>query len=263
MKYTLLELTQRILSSMESDEVSSISETTEASDVANIIKECYFDIVGQGDLSEHQGLFKLDASTDNTKPVVMTIPSNVIKVDWLKYNFGSLAGPDYTILRYVDPEEFIHIQTGMDDDDPTVSSFSLEVNKTDFVFRYRSDRYPGYYTIFDEKFVVMNSFDRDVESTLTQVRTLGFGMISPEFRMEDSFVPDLDHRQFQLLLQEAKAVAHVELKQQANPKAEAKARRNWILAQKSRDDNDPSKTRQPHYSFGRTRTYGRIRFPRS
>lgn len=42
MKYTLLELTQRILESMNSDEVNSIGDTEESMTVANIIKESLF-----------------------------------------------------------------------------------------------------------------------------------------------------------------------------------------------------------------------------
>jgi hypothetical protein len=49
-KYTLLELTQRILESMDSDEVDSIEDSPESLAVANIIKECYFDILGKLDL---------------------------------------------------------------------------------------------------------------------------------------------------------------------------------------------------------------------
>ena len=68
MRYTLLDMTKRILESMESDEVSDINETPEAVSVANIIKECYFDIIGQHAPDETEGIYKLDASGDNLKP---------------------------------------------------------------------------------------------------------------------------------------------------------------------------------------------------
>ena len=48
------------------------------------------------------------------------------------------------------------------------------------------------------------------------------------------YVPDLDARQFQLLLQASKAQAFYELKQVENPKAEKKERKNTILAQRTK-----------------------------
>lgn len=253
MKYNLLELTQRILGSMESDEVSSVSETPESLDVANIIKECYYDIVGHGNLAEHEGPFKLDSSGDNLKPVLMTIPSYVVRMDWLKYNFETLASPDYTHLRLVDLDEYLHLQGGMDQSDPTILTMTQNIGGTDFVFRYRNDRYPNYFTLIDDHYVVFDSFDSEVEATLSQVRTMAYGLIAPTFVMEDSFIPDLDHRQFQLLLQDAKATAHVELKQQQNPKAEQKYRRNLILSQKTKHDNDPRTSKQKAQTMGRGR----------
>ena len=58
MKYTLLEMTQDILSNMSSDEVNSISDTPESLQVATIIKQKYYDIVSRGDLPEHN-LYRL------------------------------------------------------------------------------------------------------------------------------------------------------------------------------------------------------------
>lgn len=253
MRYTLLELTQRILSSMESDEVSDINETQEAVDVVQIIRECYNDIVGQLDLKHNQGVFKLDASTDNTKPVLMTLPTECVNLDWLKYNIGTLAMPDYKNLCYITQQEFLYLQDGLDPSATETKTMDFTVNSDTFKVKFRDDRYPTYYTIFDDRTLIFDAFDSDVENTLTNERSMGYGNLVPEFRLENSWVPDLDPRQFQLLLQDAKSTAHVELKQQSNPKAEAKYRRNRILAQRTRDDNRPSHTRQTAHYFGRSR----------
>lgn len=251
MKYTLLELTRRILGSMESDLVSDIAETQEAIDVVEIIKECYFDIVGYGELAEHDGPFKLDASTDNTKPVLMLLPSNVIRLDWIKYNYGDLVKPEYSNLFYRTNRDFIDMQMAFDPGDPDLYSMTQTINGDPFVFKYRNDRTPSFYTVFDERFVIFDAYDASLESTLTTERSIGYGLLSPEFILSNDFIPDLDHRQFQLLLQDAKATAHMELKQQQNPKAEQKYRYNRILAQKTRDDNNPAASSQKRIVFGR------------
>jgi len=252
MRYTLLELVQRILESMESDEVSDINETVESVSVANIVKECYFDIVGEMNMDEQEGLIKLDSSGDNTKPVLMTVPSTVSRIRWLKYNISDdINTPDWQDVRYVTPEEFLFFQKGMDPTDTTVDQMTVTLDGGDFVMQYWNDHFPRYYTIFDDQKVVFESFDSSVESTLTSERVMGFGDFVPSFVMSNTWVADLDPRQFQLLLQDAKATAFVELKQQQNPTAEKKARKNRILTQKNKSDNDPEYTNLRHAQFGR------------
>ena len=68
MRYSLIELVQRILESMDSDEVDSITDTVESLAVANIVKECYYDIISNLDLPERKDIFQLDGSGDSTKP---------------------------------------------------------------------------------------------------------------------------------------------------------------------------------------------------
>lgn len=250
MKYTLLELVQRILESMESDEVSDIAETPESLAVANIIKECYFDIIGTLHPSEETGLFKLDASADDTKPCLMYIPSTVSKIDWLKYN-TSEDQTEYDMLRFVDVEQFLSYQESLDPADTDTDQMTVTVDGKDYTFKFFNDRHPSMYTILRDYYLIFDSYDSDVEDTLTEERSLGFGQLAPSFTMSNTFTPDLDPRHFQLLLKEAKAQAYVELKQAENPRMERSARRNWVTMQKTRNDNDPRSSRQDHWTFGR------------
>ena len=259
MRYTLLELTQRILESMESDEVSTVGETPESLSVANIIKECYFDIVGELSMAEQEGLYKLDASGDNAKPTLMTIPTTVSSVKWVKYNIGESV-PDYQFVSHRDNEEFLYYNTGLDPSETNIGSMVVSINGKSFTFNYYNDRMPTYYTVFDDQYVIFDAYDDDIESTLTEARCLIFATLVPSFSLTDTWTPDLDPRQFQLLLQEAKAQAFVELKQTQNPTAERKARKNKISAQWNKRDNNPGWANQAHAQFGRN---GRNGFPRT
>lgn len=82
---TLLEMTQDILSSLDSDSVNSISDTTESQQVATIIKNKYYDIQARGSLPEQNVLFQLDPSLDATKPVLMLVPTGTSRINWIKY----------------------------------------------------------------------------------------------------------------------------------------------------------------------------------
>jgi hypothetical protein len=85
MKMTLLQMVQSILSSMGSDEVNSISDTTESLQVADIVKQTYMNMLGRYDLPQHNQLFQLQASDSVTSPVLMTFPQGVTRIEWLKY----------------------------------------------------------------------------------------------------------------------------------------------------------------------------------
>lgn len=86
MKKTLLEMVQSIMSSMDADTVNSISDTEEAMQVANYLRDSYYEIVSGLNLPNTFSLFQLIPSIDPTLPTVMYLPSNVLNVHWIKYN---------------------------------------------------------------------------------------------------------------------------------------------------------------------------------
>ena len=122
MRYTLLELTTRILESLESDEVDSISDTEEAMTVANIIKECYYEIIGRVDLPEKEDIYQLQASGDNTLPTIMYLPSFAIDLKKLKYNSDETTGPAWYDVRFIPFEEFLNMTSALDTDATNVDT---------------------------------------------------------------------------------------------------------------------------------------------
>lgn len=238
---------------MESDIVQSVGETQEALDVANIIKGCYYDIIGHLEPPESWGLFGLDASTDDTKPVLMTLPERVVTYDWIKYDQSDLGDPpSWSELDRLEILDFLSRQTGMDQDDQHVHTMVVIIDGKEVSLRYRDDRQPNYYMLIGDRTFIFDSYDADTSVTVEEARTLGYGLLAPEFLIQDTFVPDLDPRQFQLLLEHSKTVCFQELKQIQNPKAEQIARRQWVKAQKDKFDTAANGTsQQRRYSFGR------------
>lgn len=251
MKYTLIELTQRILESMDSDEVSSIDDTVESLAVANIIKECYFDIVSKLDLPEKESIFQLTASGDNTKPVLMYLPTNVLDLQRIKYNSNTVADPNWYDLVYLSWDDYLAMQNGLTTADSNVDSMTITEDGQTFTFKYKTDTVPYYYSSFNDNTLLFDSFDSAVNSTLVGAKTMCFGSIEAEFSLTDNYVPDLDARQFQLLLQAAKAQTFVELKQVENPKAERKERKNEIVAQRTKHAVDKRTGSQTYRRYGR------------
>lgn len=236
MKYSLLEIVQTVLSSMDSDEVNSIEDTVESQQVVEIVKTVYDDIISRGDLNSNKTPFNLVASTDPTKPTIMTRPDGIDRVDWIKYDCQVLGdpGPVWVLMEYLPFETFIdyvHQYNPMNSD---VAYFDHLFNGYTIRFNYKNGTAPTFYTSLDDTTLVFDAYDSQVDTTLQSSKTIGYGAQTSNFVREDSFVPNLMPQQFALLLNEAKSLAWAELKQTAHVKAEASARRNWVHLQRSR-----------------------------
>lgn len=259
MKYTLLEMTQDILSNMSSDEVNSISDTTESLQVATIIKQKYFDIISRTTLPEHKQVLQLDPSLTVLQPVLMYIPDGVTKIDWIKYrdtNTDTSPIPEYKYVTILPIAQFLDMINGFNTDETNVDSFTFTDSSNgfngDFTFYYKNDRQPQYCCVISNYYVIFDSYDNTVDSTLQDSKTMCFGQVIPVFTMVDSFTPELDAQQFSLLLNEAKALAFYELKQQPHAKAEQEIKRQWSSNQRKKSTVDSPSYFNELPNFGRT-----------
>ena len=252
MRYSLIELVQRILESMDSDEVDDISSTTESLAVANIVKECYYDIISNLDLPEKVDIFQLDGSGDSDLPCVMYLPETALDLDQLKYNSATVSNPSWYDVKFIPFDQFVKMQSGLDaDNDSSIGTQSITENSQTYTFKFKNDVLPGFYTSFNDRTLLFDAYDSSVNTTLVGSKTLCYGAIEATFTLDNDYVPDLDARQFQLLLQKAKAQAFVELKQTSNPKADAGERRNSITAQRTKHAIDRRGGRLTYLNYGR------------
>lgn len=231
MKYNLLKMTQLILSSMDSDEVNSITDTTEAQQVVDVIETTYNDLLSTLDFPDRWTFFELEASLDVTRPTIMYLPDDVAKLEWVKYaETGSSDGTkaDYAYVEPLSRELFFQRMNGLDSDDSDVISFTVQVGAEDFPVWVKNDRMPKYYTTFDDGTLLFDSWDSAEATTLVKEQTHCYGMKIPTFTRSDAWTAPLDARQFTLFFNEAKRQAFNELKQVANPVAEQRARRGWV-----------------------------------
>ena len=83
-----------------------------------------------------------------------------------------------------------------------------------------SDTSPTYFTSFDDEYLVFDSYDIDVDSTLQTSKTQCQGKVRTSFSLVDTFIPDLPVQMFSYLLNESKSTCFLVLKQSANQKAE-------------------------------------------
>jgi hypothetical protein len=232
MKLTLLDMTQNILSRLDSDEVNSINDSTEALQVANVIRNTYFNIITRANLPEHKKLFQLDSSSDDLQPVVMSRPDNVSRIEWIKYDKKTVTDTNdiYEYVTILPLQQFLDRVDDYNTDDANVDSLVLN----DITYNYTNDTAPSYCTIVDDKYLVFDSYDAAVDTTLQTSKTKCYGYTIPTFSLSDNFIPDMDDQQFPLLLNEATATAFVDLKQMPNEKAELESRRQWRTLQRTK-----------------------------
>ena len=251
MKYTLLELTSKIMSALSSDTINSITDTAESLQVVEIIETVYNDIITRADLPEHYSLVNLTASGDNTKPVLMYIPTNVSAIDWIKYNVETTTETDaaFTPMKSKSLPDFLATMHALSESDDNVVSFTHTVNGNLIQILCRDDAAPSCFTSFDDNTVLFDRYDADVDTTLQSSKSLAYGLTIPVFTRSDTFTPDLDANQFSLLINESKALAFAELLQTQHAKAETNARRGWVKQQKNRDNVAPAPyyTKLPNY----------------
>lgn len=250
MKRTLLDMTQSILSALDSDEVNSISDTTESLQVAEVIRTSYFNIVSRTNLPEHKQVFQLDASLDNALPCLMYRPSTVNRVDWIKYQDES-QDDQYTYVTMVPIEQFMDMTTNLNIDETNVESMTITVGGESFTFKYQNDRQPTYCTVIKNSYIIFDAFNQTYDTTLQKSKTMCFGEILPVFTLDDDFIPDLDDQQFPLLLNEAKSLAFLELKQMEHPKAEREVKRQWSSLQRMKGMADVPSAFDSFANFGR------------
>lgn len=242
-KMTLLDLTQNILSRLSSDEVNSIGDTTESQQVVNIIRNKYFDIINRVKLPEHEQLVQLNPSLDGNSPVLMYVPDGIADLKWIKYFNSNIPDdtsppPGYIYVTILPVEQFIDMVNGFNTQETNVESFTFSDTSNSFAgnytFYYKNDRQPCYCTIISNYYIIFDSFDNTQDSTLQSSKSMAWGRIIPFWNSVDSFIPDLAEEQFQLLLNEATALAFYELKQQPHQLAMQEANRGWSNVQKNK-----------------------------
>ncbi len=351
MKMTLLDMTQNILSAMNSDQVNSISDTVESLQVAEAIRSAYINMIDRLSMPEHNQLTQLIASDTIDAPVLMYLPVGCSKITWLDYfdtnpadgnqlqadQFGSYShdvntdlqnnsggwvltsvtsntlntgsvtftvaannslitpgsaaycypsifpsqnvymfgtvisyvnttlvlnitnvvgsgtytewtlaqngptafvGPGYKNVRLMSIREFLRYTSSFNPVQTDVESFQLTINEDssglpqNFTFYYQNDITPRHACILNNYYVVFDSYDNTQDSTLQSSKTRAQGWVMPPFVMADTFIPPIDVQRFSLLLNEAKRLAFLEIKNQPHPIATQEVTRQLASYQK-------------------------------
>lgn len=230
-------MVQDILNDMDSDNVNSINDTVEALQVTQILKTTYFELMASKKWPHLKVATKLEASGDNNKPTHMKMPELMQFVENIFYNKqkSTETRVKYDEIIYCEPDEFLELLNSRNQDDTNITKYS-DYSGIDLLIA--TNVAPTYYTSFDDEYLVFDSYDSDVDTTLQASKTQIIGYKEPTWTTSDTFIPDMPSKYFPMLQAETKATCFASIKQMPNVKEEQKARRQrtWLSREKWRQN---------------------------
>lgn len=229
MKKTLLEMVQEILSDMDSDEVNSIDDTVESAQVAEIIRSTYYAMISNRNWPHTRKTVQMVASGNVAYPTHMSVKEDFKELCFINYNKAGQGETrkKFLPLTWVEPDDFLRITNKRNND---ASNVDVITDYTGVELLINNDKHPTYYTSFDDKNLIFDSYDSSVDSTLQMSKTQAMAYVIPAWVHSDEFYPDLPAEAFTALIEESKSKCMLRLKQVQDIKAEQEAGRQqrWL-----------------------------------
>ena len=233
-----------ILNDMDSDAINSITDTEESLQVAQIVQTTYYEMMSRKDWNHLSKIGLLDSVADSSKPNYLKVPDDVGAIGFIMYNRRKLGETRnrWVEMKYLFPDEFILKLMNRNSDE---SNITQVVDFDGVSLNIKNDVAPQYYTSFDDEYVVFDSWDSTVETTVTGAMTQVHYSKIPAWTVDDNFVPDLPDKLFPAFLAEAKSVSSIKLKEEADEKAEQQSVRQqkrmsldgWVVNKQMRYPN--------------------------
>lgn len=242
----LITMVQSVLNSMNADNVNSIDDTPRSTQVALEAKNVFYDLVHQPNEWDHlKSKDQLIGLGDTDKPTHTQLPENVSEMYCVKYDVSALGATrtNFKDIVYKTPKEFLDLTYNRDSSASNVQTVTTDDSVKLYIF---NDKAPTYWTSFDDEYIVFDSFDNTVDSTIQENKTVILVYREPSWTHSDSFIPDLPADKFPLFLAELTSVCHIYFNQQQSP---VDSRRS--LRQRASQNNDSRTNTKERHNFGR------------
>jgi hypothetical protein len=193
-KMTLLEVVNAYMDATDGFPVTSISgagSTYEAQQVASIAKVVFYEVVNDiRDWKFQNKLIQLEAVSDPSHPNYLKLPDNCIRVQdsVIRYNTGDAGEKKYKTILYMPPHDFIEMTNSRDE---SLSTVDVIVDFGGAELLIRNDVDPTYWTTFDDKYIVFDSYNSNVDSTLQASKSQVYANVEKVFELKDDYTIDL------------------------------------------------------------------------
>lgn len=247
---TVLDYVQTILTEIGGDQVNSISDTIEAADVASILRQVYYELVDEMSFPYTEKLLALTGLGNVNKPTHMGIPQEVAAVNWIKYDRRTeIAGNNaYTDMIELPTREFVSFVNSRPKSDADTYQVVYENANIPLVIDKTSP--PQFWTSFDDKYIVFDAYDQDVDATLQSSKSICSVEARPVLILEDTQVPFLPDNLQNLLYTQTLSRCMLALKESVNPKIERQESRLRVRSQRNKH-RASRKTYNDSINYGR------------
>lgn len=174
--------------------VSTIDDAIESQQVAKIAEDIFYEVVNDI-FSNHLSvnIIELESLADSSKPNYLKIPANVTnihesKIRYNKYNGVSGSTVNYKEVKYLHPQDFLcymESRSTLQSNTQVITDFS----GIDFVIK--TNKHPDYCTSFDQEYLVFDSYNSSVDSTLQQSKSQAVVSLQRTFSIDDNYEIDL------------------------------------------------------------------------
>ncbi len=232
-KLTNLEMVQNILSSMDSDNINTISDTEEAVQVLSVVEESYNNILSRRKWSFLRKTRQLLNASDTTKPTKFIIPDTVTRVDCFNYKaLKEGTSPEefsWKALKYLEPCDFIQHVQSRNCTQLVADGTALQLANDDNVeMCIITNKEPEFWTSFDDSSIYLDNWVQARGTTVVQGNTSVNVVEEKPFLTADTDIQSMPTEMFPLLLAESKSTCWLTFKGIANQKAEQIASRQYI-----------------------------------
>lgn len=221
MSRTLLYTVQRVLEKLDLDVVNDISDSQDAVLVAREAEDTFYDLVNRNEWPERYDILKLESVGDINNPTALRLPSNMLKMESVRYNT--------TTLTKLTPEEFLDkVYTRNPSENDVVEAVYNGV-----ALPIYNNQAPEYYTVFDNEHLILDSYESAVEATVQGSKTVAHGSTTPVFSQDGDFVIPVDSVTYPLYLSEVAAAASLSLNGTQAPEEERRRNRGMSRLRRS------------------------------
>lgn len=255
-KLSLLQVVQKTLEALGSDQINSINDSTEAQQIAELAEDAYYELLNMNNWPFLHELIQLESIADSDRPNYLRIPDNVVRILQVKYNFTDVMdNPDLLLIRnipYVDPADFLNRVQGRNTEQDNI--FITE-GFNGIKIPIFTDTEASIWTSFDDEYVVFDAYQDDQESTMQGINSQCLAKVIPVFNKVDDFIPKATTQFYQTWLAEVKKTAYIYFRQERSPVDEQKAARGLAVL---RRDESRTRINDGKVHFGRPARGGGI-----
>jgi|SRR5690554_1243830 len=247
MQRTLLYTVQRVLEKLNLDPVNSIGDTEDALLVSREAESTFYDLMTRGEWKDKLDLIEVNSVSNTDSPTELELDEEVATLSSLRYNVTT-PEDTYTVIReicWLEPEEFLKKSYSLRSDLDNVK----EVEYKDIPLLIKDDEMPHYYTSFDNKTLVLDSYDKNVEDSLIGSKTVCYAVKIPNWTESDEFVIPLQDSLYPLYLSMLASACSLYMNSEVNQEDERRQARG--ISRMRREQIRTELEYFPKFKYGR------------